>query len=85
LLGAETRCGVVLMLAAMGTSCTPSSQLPARAVGPAPYGNESRCPRVLEQGLTDLEVHRVIHKYCPCLPVDQGWILFRNCIIIIIN
>jgi hypothetical protein len=35
------RCGVVLVLTAMGTSCTPSSQLPARVLGPDPYVNET--------------------------------------------
>jgi hypothetical protein len=78
LLGPQRGCGVVLMLAAMGTSCTPSSQLSARVLRPAPYGNESRCPRVLEKGLTDLELHTMAHKHCPYLPVDRGRSFFRN-------
>jgi hypothetical protein len=45
LLGSETGCGVVLLLAtAMGTRSNPSSHLRARILGPAPYGNEHRAP-----------------------------------------
>jgi hypothetical protein len=64
LLASETRCGVVLMLAtAMGTRWDPSSQLRARVLGPAPYGNEHRCPRVLKKGCADLEAHKGTRKY----------------------
>lgn len=63
LLNAERECGLVLMLAtAMGTVCTPSSQICARVLGLAPYGNEHQCPRVSKKGCKDLEAHRVTHK-----------------------
>lgn len=63
MLNAEREYGLVLMLAtAMGTVCTPSSQICARVLGLAPYGNEHQCPRVSKKGCKDLEAHRVTHK-----------------------
>lgn len=64
MLNPESEYGVVLMVAtAMGTLCTPSSQICARVLGPAPYGNEHQFPRVSKKGCKDLKDHRVTHKY----------------------
>jgi hypothetical protein len=63
LLNPEREYGLVLMLAtAMGTVCTPSSQICTRVLGLAPYGNEHQCPRVSKKGCKDLEAHRVTRK-----------------------